>query len=448
MAILSDVTLPDIRIEAGLVPDNPVQVSTSLILDDATYGLLDTGTLGTSTIYTNISEWVRSFSINRSSNRNQGPLLQFQSGSLSVVLDNSDGRFDPDNLNGPYVTGGVSQLDVMVPIRVSVAFGGVIYYLFDGYIDSWNPSTLSGYTQYAEMSITASDAFKIFSNIDIPEDSAAGSGEDTGARITRILQSIDWYTDGEKNSIDTGNSTLQGTTWGDNALSLMQIAADSEIGQVYIGGQGQVVFNSRHALLTNSASNTVQAVFGDSPGTAQTAGTEISYAAVNRALDDTTMANNVQATRVGGALQQVSDTSSISNYLFKRSYERSDLILQTDTDALEWAQWVLYIARDAENRFDSIVVDPLADSDNLWPQVLGREFADRIQIWHRPPQVDDPITKDCFITGVQHTCDIVAGTWNTTWSLQSADKYGSLVRSAIRGSGNVILLLLVRFAYC
>ena len=153
----------------------------------------------------------------------------------------------------------------MVPIRVSVAFGGVIYYLFDGYIDSWNPSTLSGYTQYAEMSITASDAFKIFSNIDIPEDSAAGSGEDTGARITRILQSIDWYTDGEKNSIDTGNSTLQGTTWGDNALSLMQIAADSEIGQVYIGGQGQVVFNSRHALLTNSASNTVQAVFGDSP---------------------------------------------------------------------------------------------------------------------------------------------------------------------------------------
>ena len=103
------------------------------------------------------------------------------------------------------------------------------------------------------------------------------------------------------------------------------------------------------------------------------------------------------------------------------------MILQTDADALEWAQWVLYIAQDAENRFDSIVVDPLADSDNLWPQVLGREFADRIQIWHRPPQVDDPITKDCFITGVQHTCDVVAGTWNTTWSLQSADKYGSFL---------------------
>ena len=62
-------SLPDIRVEAGLTTDDPVQASTSLLLDDATFGLLDTGTLGTSTTWADITEWVRSFSVSRPSNR-------------------------------------------------------------------------------------------------------------------------------------------------------------------------------------------------------------------------------------------------------------------------------------------------------------------------------------------------------------------------------------------
>ena len=33
-----------------------------------------------------------------------GPAWQYQAGTCAVVLDNSDGRFDPDNLAGPYTS--------------------------------------------------------------------------------------------------------------------------------------------------------------------------------------------------------------------------------------------------------------------------------------------------------------------------------------------------------
>jgi hypothetical protein len=148
---------------------------------------------------------------------------------------------------------------------------------------------------------------------------------------------------------------------------------------------------------------------------------------VTRARDDTTLANDIQATIDGGAgtLQEVQDPAAIGKYRFPRTYPRSDLILQSDADALNWAQWVLAVSKTGEDRFESLQVDPQAGTDDLWPQVLGRDIGDRIQIWHRPASVATPVTKDCFIAGITHTWDSVTSAWLTTWTLQSADKYGS-----------------------
>ena len=35
------------------------------------------------------------------------------------------------------------------------------------------------------------------------------------------------------------------------------------------------------------------------------------------------------------------------------------------------------------------------------------------------------INRDCFITGISHTCDAINNTYNTIWTLQDASKYGS-----------------------
>jgi hypothetical protein len=181
----------------------------------------------------------------------------------------------------------------------------------------------------------------------------------------------------------------------------------------------------------------VQAVFGDLPGTVQPDGTELAYAAVTRASDDTTIANDVQATRAnGGTLQEAQDAASIRKYLFPRSYARSDLILTDDATTLNWAQWVLYVSKSGEDRFESLQVDPQADPVSLWPQVLGREIGDRIQVWQRPAGAASPVTKDCFIAGITHAWDSASRAWLTTWTLQDASKYGSFLTldSAILGA--------------
>jgi hypothetical protein len=566
--------LPQIIVEAGLLPDAPVQASTFLRLDDPSFGLLDTATLGTAIGWTDISQWVAAFTITRPSTRLQGPLWNYQASTASVLLDNSDGRFDPDNLAGPYIVGGSSQLIAMVPVRVRAVFAGVTYALYSGFADGWTPVQVTYEGGYAELALSATDAFKPLAGITLAPVATEGTGAATGARITDILTRAGWYASGDRRLISTGNSALQGTALGDTALNLMQIAADSEIGQLYVNGSGAVVFRARRDLLTDARSNTAQAVFGDlapaqssgfevslgnwaggancsvalsssaarsgsqsmamtsaaagtmtavsclagsipsqglpcSPGDmvngsawfqAATAGRsclvqaafytsggtlistasgtvvtdvttaftqavisaaapataafarlitsvqgtgagaevhyaddvsiavgELAYAAVTRASDDTTIANDIQATRLGGTLQEVQDAASVAKYLFPRTYARSDLILQTDADALNWAQWMLYISKGGEDRFESLQVDPQADPVNLWPQVLGRETGDRITIWQRPAGLASPVTKDCFIAGITHAWDSAASSWLTTWTLQDATKYGSFM---------------------
>ena len=419
---------PQLILEGGFTPGAPDQAG-AFILDDATFGLLDTGTLGESVTWTDLSRWIRSGSVARPANRQQGPLWTYQQGAASVVLNNADGRFDPDNLSGPYTGGGETELNAMVPVRVRAMWDGTSYPLFSGFADSWIPEDGTNYgNRYAQATVSASDGQKVLNGITLAAVVVAvGSGETTGARITRILNGAQWYTGTSQRSVDTGISTVQGTQLGDTAWNLMQAAADAEIGELYLDGSGVLVFRNRHAILTDTRSNTPQAVFGDSIGTAETAGTEQAYYQVSRARDDTTFANDIQATRVNGTLQEVQDAASVAKYLFPRTYANSNLILQDDTTANQWAQWVLYVAKSDEDRFDQLILYPLRDPANLWPQALGREIGDRIQVWRRPPGVASPVTKDCFIRGIQHQWDVSANTWATTWTLQSADKYGSFL---------------------
>jgi hypothetical protein len=167
----------------------------------------------------------------------------------------------------------------------------------------------------------------------------------------------------------------------------------------------------------------VQGVFGDLPGTAHGAFTELACVPHRRATDDTTLANDIQATSVGGILQEAQSAASQRTYLFPRTYARSDLLLTDDPTTLEWAQWVLAVSLAGDDRFDAITIDPVADPAGLFPQVLAREIGDRIQVYRRPQNSGTTIVQDCFIRGIQHDLDAVAGTWSTTWTLQSALRY-------------------------
>ncbi len=571
---------PGIIVEAGFTPAGPGAGVTDLILGDGASGLLGTGTLGTSTVWTALNGYigdtpiVQAVTITRSSTRQQGPLTMYEAGTATIVLANSDGRFSPENLAGPYVVSGQTQVRPMIPIRVRATWGSLAYSLFTGYVRSWTPPTAQLGPDYDYTVVQATDAFCVLAGITIPAiGSLAGVGELSGARVARILAAAGWYATAQGLSdIDPGQSAVQGTTFGATALSLLQLTADSEVADLYTDGAGRVTFRDRHAPLTDPRSTTVQAVFGDladfalwqvqwagdgvtatpgaqsqqvsgvvtpggtyqasalfyspqgwsngqlnvlwftsaggfistgagiqasipagvpalvttgpltapagaarytivpqmtgtpassvvmnaawnhgaaaselssNPGpgtwsgnntaTVTNLGTapaawypaELPYAEIARPDDDTTMANDSQATINGSAnMQQAQDAASIARFLFPRSYERSDLILQSDADALGWAQYVLAISRNDESRFDALTLQADADPDDLFPQVLGRELGDRIQVWRHPPGTA-AISKDCFIRSITHT--ITVDGWVTEWGLQNAARYSFMV---------------------
>ncbi len=423
---MTSQTFPNVYLEAGFPAAAPVAVAGSFILDDPVAGRLGTGQVADATTWVDITPYLRSVTTNRPATRVQGPLLTYQGATASGVLKNGDGRFDPDNLAGPYVVGGLSGVRAMIPLRFRAVFGGTDYGMFSGFADSWQDDGTNYANNYAEVTVSASDGMKILGGVALaPLSSPAGDGEQSGARINRILDAAGWFTDHRK--ISDGDSPVQGTTLGDAALSLLQLNSDSEIGELYIDGTGHLVFRNRNAILSEARSNTVQAVFGDKPGTVDTAGTELPYATPGRANDDTTLANDIQVTVAGGTMQEATDTGSIATYLFPRTWTQDGIILQADSDALGYAQWVLHISATAEDRFDTLTIFPRRDPANLFPQVLGREIGDRIQIWRRPPGVASPVSKDCFIRGIQHTVDVGAGQWQTTWTLQSASRYGGFL---------------------
>jgi hypothetical protein len=416
---------PQIIVEVAFPPTDPALMSTDLILDDVTFGLLGTGTLAASDTYTDITAYVQDGTTSRVSTRQQGPLTVYQGGTASFTLNNADGRFDPANLSGPYVAAGVSQVRPMVPVRVRAIYGGVTYSVFSGFATSWIPPAGNFGPVYDQTVLAVSDAFRIFNGVTIPASGAVGAGELSGSRIRRILAAAGWYASARGSSVIAGgNTAVQATTLGDTALNLMQLTADTEIGELYMDGSGRLVFRNRNAILQDTRSNTVQGVFGGVPGTSHSAGTELECTALARPDDDTTLANDIQATRVGGSLQEVQDAVSIATYLFPRTYARSDLLHNNDTDTLNWANYVSYLSADDEFRFDDVTITPGADPAALFPQALGRDLGDRIQVWKRPPGVT-AYSKDLFVRGITHT--FTPAWWQTVWTTQSAARYSFFV---------------------
>jgi len=313
----------------------------------------------------------------------------------------------------------------MVPLRARAVFGSVLYGLFSGFADSWQEDPVTYDAGWSQVTVSGSDGFKVLQGTILPAVAATGNNQPSGSRIGSILTAAGWFTDHRR--IDSGNTVLQATTYGDSVLNLIQLAADTEIGELYVDGSGNLTFRHRQALLTDTRSTTAQAVFGDAPGTADPEGTELACEAIGRADDDTTLANDIQITRAGGTLQEAQDAMSQAKYLFPRSYARSDVILQSDAEALTYAQWVLYVSASPTDRFDTLVIDPVADPANLFPQVLGREIGDRIMVYRRPQNSGITIGRPCLIRGITHNIDVTAGTWQTTWDLEDATRYAGFL---------------------
>lgn len=412
----------------------------SLIWDHPTQGTWDNNAWAGDAMgegfWTDLSDFAEAVSI-RSGRRRA--LESFAATRLTVRLDNSDRRFDPTNLNGPYVVGPYSAIVPGRPVRVVAEWGGRDWPLAFVTADGW-PVTWSH--EVSTTTLGGTDAFKVLAGFDPLEVSPVGAGERSGARINRILDNAGWSA---ARDIDEGDSTLQATNLSANALSELKLTADSELGEVYVAPDGKITFRERTYRIDGDRSSTVQFTFGDG-GTSTIVGTpygeggygegpygggtyttvELPYADLVAAYDDETIRNRADIARVGGTVQTAIDGEAIARYTLgvPATHTRTDLVLQTDTDAANYARTIVARHAVGELRFDSMTLLPDGD-DALWPVVLGLRFGDRLLIRRRPPG-GGLIERECFVEGVDHDID-ARGAWRTVVALSDARHTQSLV---------------------
>lgn len=411
------MSFPTVTVEAGFALG--ASTSTYLTLDDPARGKLDVATLAPDVVWTDISAYLRSFWCRRGASRVDGPVLHWEAGAASIELDDSDRRFDPNNLAGPYVSGGATQVKPLVAIRIRATFGGVTYDVWRGFAESWQSKYMG--PNLTVCTLTAADATKPLAAAIRSAVAPAGASEDTGARVNRVLDSASWPS--VDRVVATGDSTLQATTLDGAAWTELQLATDSEIGELYNDAAGRVVFRNRQAVVEDTRSNTSQVTFGDGGGS------ELPYRDVTLDYSDQQLINTARITRAGGTEQVVQDATSQSEFLV-HTFERSDVLLETDGAAADYAGWVVSQAKDPELRFTELIVDgrdPDPATEALkFAQILSREIGDRITGRRRPPGGGALIERDVLIRGVRHECpgDL---TWTTTWALQSGTRLQFLV---------------------
>lgn len=401
-----------IRLEVAFSTD--ASLGALLHLDDAVRGKLDTGTLAGADVFVNVASDMRRFTIKRGATRVESPVIRYEAGTLTAVLKDPNRNYDPDNLAGPYVAAGVSQVTPNRAVRVIATYAGVAYDLWRGSSDNWAHDYFP--PSYAEVTLTGTDGFKVLGRVERTAVAAVGAGEATGARVNRILDSAGWPT--LDRDVATGDTTLAATTLEGNALGELFLAVDSELGELYMDPAGRAFFRNRLALLTEGRSATVQATF------AAPVGADLPFQAAPPVYDDEQLANRAIIARAGGAEQTVTDTAA-RNRDGPADFRRTDLLMQTDNAATDYAGFIVAVGKDPERRFAELVLYPEKAPAALYPQALGRRIGDRIAVSLQPPGGGSPIVRECFIRGITHNAH--APVWETRWTLQSATRYSFLV---------------------
>lgn len=201
-------------------------------------------------------------------------------------------------------------------------------------------------------------------------------GLDEAEAITQVLDDIDWPT--ADRDIGTGASIVSMPAYnGGSALTIMQQLADTAQGRLYTAPNGLVTYRSRWWPLTNTASRTSQATFGDTAG-------ELPWANLRPVADRSRIINRVVAQRSGGELIERVNAASIAEF-YERTSTATGLLLTTDNEVVDFADYRIdrYSGGDTDVR--ALVLDPIGGGDalGLWPQIMQRQIGDLVTVRKR-----------------------------------------------------------------
>lgn len=381
--------------------------------------------------WTDVTDWVMGetrLSFNRGSNGTDGPWLRYQMGSASFSLDNRDGDFDAivaaggstygnstygGSTYGPPEPGSVefTSFKPGTPCRITATLDGVTETIWLGRVDRWQPRYTADLDAWVE--VNAVDGVSDLRAADLPMlATPVGGGDTTAERIDRILDSVNWPP--ELRDLDrTARNTMQATTLAQPAWQQILLTADSDAGFVWVDRSGRVVFRNRNAL--SVAPNLVLDM---------TSGAGVKFSAFEPSLDRDRIINVAKIGRKDGVEQQVLHTASMAEF-GARTYDRTDLICETDAQAQEVAQWVILTSASLRYRIDGVTIQPLpTDPNDEWWQLLRLEFGDRVRVIQRTVAGAE-FAVDGYVRSVQWDVHPALGEFTLSVGLQSAMDYGT-----------------------
>jgi hypothetical protein len=302
-------------------------------LDDAVYGLLDTGTLG-GLAFADLTSLVQSVNINRGRSRQ---LDQFNAGTATIAFDNSTRVLDPSN------TASIYYPFVLPRCPVIIKANGITIY--SGLVTDWNLDY--DISNQDMMYASCADQFTVLANQAL--NAFTPDAELSDVRIKTILNRTEISYQGAT-AISTGSSLLgaYNITQDTNVLNYLQQVTTSEQGFLFMSADGTLTFKGRSSVL-NPVSG---ATFNDTTG--------LPMQTLENQYGDELLYNfvAVQSPAVGSAIT-TSDATSIALYQAQQ-LSQLDLLNSSVTELTALGNYLLGKFKDPVLRFTNVSTQLLA----------------------------------------------------------------------------------------
>lgn len=377
--------------------------------------------LTTAATWTDVTAYVLGFGYQRGRQRQLG---RAEAGTGYLLLDNADGRFDPENSSsayyGNYGTGVGEGMRPGKHVRIRATYSGTTYNLLYMFVTDWPPTELSRQGDpVVRVALADHIAWLARTTNQVTTADAQAPWEQieeilTTEDVPAAFQLLD--TSGEASLVPTSASSGSGNPW-----SVIQSYADSEEGSiVFANGSGQYTYHDHARRYGVDRSIVVQATFDNGPGAPSGA---VPYVKVDYTRDTNDLNVRFQVTPAGVGMEEaysvalearyyMRTTSRSTRHKFGAQALRMAQRLRSRVDAL-WENHSL-------TQHTSLAVEAAGTSTALWPKVLGLEISDLIKVTERLYPGTRTRTIPSFIEGMQVDVDLQHWSWRVTYRLSRA----------------------------
>jgi hypothetical protein len=362
-------------------------------LNDAVYGLLNTGTLG-GLAYADLTSLVLSVNIKRGRNRQ---LDQFNAGTAQVVFNNNSRILDPLNTASIYYPFVLPRSPIII-----YANGTPIY---TGFVEDWDLDYQNA--NQGRMYARCVDTFGTLANQQL--NAFTPSAQTSGLRVDAVLDRPEVAYQGAR-SIGTGSSTLgaYAVSQDTNVLNYLQQVNTSEQGYLYTSADGTLTFKGRSSVLNpvSGASFT-------------TNGTGISYMSLVNQYGSELLYNNISTQSPAGAVQTNTDPTSIALYQ-SQSYQLLNLLNSTTSEVNGLGAYLLGKYRNPVLRFTGVSCELAALTAAQWAIIFAIDLTSIVTV-QKDYNTGTPLTESqtLITSGIEHR--IVPGSHIVSYTFESTD---------------------------